>query len=133
MAPAVHHFGGEGKKSRLSAEYIVKPRAICLVLFKQAAPRLRSLALFKAGRSIAARIAIMAITTSNSIRVKADDWRAGLAPGPGNCDVRSAHRIILAFFTWRLLCDSSHIRCKWHSWPNADDETYLAIQHQITK
>src|ERR1035437_4421464 len=41
----------------------------CLRLFRQAMPWPFALALFKAGRSSAARIAMMAITTSNSIRV----------------------------------------------------------------
>ena len=43
------------------------------MLLRQEAAMAFSLALAKAGRSIAARIAMMAITTSNSIRVKA--WR----------------------------------------------------------
>ena len=41
----------------------------CLLLDKQAVSRERSFALDKAGRSIPARIAIMAITTSSSIKV----------------------------------------------------------------
>src|ERR1035441_6874813 len=41
----------------------------CLRLFRQAMPWPFALALFKAGRSSAARIAMMAITTSSSMRV----------------------------------------------------------------
>jgi hypothetical protein len=40
-------------------------------LLRQAIVRARALALERAGRSMAARMAMMAITTSNSIRVKA--------------------------------------------------------------
>src|SRR5262245_29603125 len=44
---------------------------ICLSLLRQAAPVALSLALVRAGNSIAARIAMIAITTSSSIKVKA--------------------------------------------------------------
>src|SRR5687768_13711436 len=43
----------------------------CLTLFRQPAPWAFSLALAKAGRSRPARIAMMAMTTSSSINVKA--------------------------------------------------------------
>ena len=63
---------GIGNASLLSPEYIVKPRAICFVLFKQAVACAFSFALLKAGSSMAAKMAMIAMTTSNSINVKAD-------------------------------------------------------------
>ena len=51
---------------------MVTAKLICLVLLIQAIAFARSFALLKAGKSIAARIAIIAITTSNSINVKAE-------------------------------------------------------------
>jgi hypothetical protein len=45
--------------------------AICLLLLMQLAVLARSFALASAGNSIAARIAMMAMTTSNSIKVNA--------------------------------------------------------------
>src|SRR5882672_4192928 len=59
-----------GKNSWLSPAYMWKPSPICLLLLQQAMALALSLALANAGRSIAARIAMMAITTSNSISVK---------------------------------------------------------------
>ena len=44
--------------------------ASCFWLFKQLAPRALPFAFANAGKSIPAKIAIMAITTSSSIRVK---------------------------------------------------------------
>src|SRR6267142_3517536 len=55
----------------LSLRYMAMPRPICLRLFMQRVWPALALALARAGRSIAARIAIMAMTTSSSIRVKA--------------------------------------------------------------
>src|SRR5438874_6901460 len=60
-----------GRNSLLSWAYIVKARAICVLLLTQAMALAFSFALDRAGSSIAARIAIIAITTSNSIRVNA--------------------------------------------------------------
>src|SRR3954468_11193066 len=60
-----------GNRSLLSFTYIVQAKINCLLLLMQAAATALALARFKAGNSIAARIAIMAMTTSNSIRVKA--------------------------------------------------------------
>src|SRR6267142_7249493 len=54
----------------LSLRYMAMPRPICLRLFMQRVWTALALALARAGRSIAARIAIMAMTTSSSIRVK---------------------------------------------------------------
>src|SRR5258706_15473426 len=48
---------------------MITARPICFVLLRQPAPNARSFALLNAGSSIAARMAMMAMTTSNSIRV----------------------------------------------------------------
>src|SRR6267142_4695320 len=64
------------------------PRPICFVLFKQAMANALSLALAKAGNSMAARMAMIAITTSNSIRVKADFNGFALTPLWGKCKDR---------------------------------------------
>src|SRR5437660_1709072 len=48
---------------------MITARPICLVLLRQAAPNARSFALLNAGSSIAARMAMIAMTTSNSISV----------------------------------------------------------------
>ena len=53
-----------------SETYIVTARPICLQLFRQADWPAFAFALAKAGNSSPASIAIMAITTSNSISVK---------------------------------------------------------------
>ena len=63
---------GAGKISMLSPAYIMNPRPNCFVLFKQAVARALSFALLNAGSNIAARMAMMAITTNNSIKVNAD-------------------------------------------------------------
>src|SRR5262245_17212461 len=59
-----------GRKSLLSAAYKWVASPHCLRLFRQAIAWAFSLAFPNAGSSIAAKIAMMAITTSNSIRVK---------------------------------------------------------------
>src|SRR5678809_485170 len=59
-----------GRNSLLSCVYIANARPICLLLLTHAMPLALSLALDSAGSSIAARIAMIAITTSSSIRVK---------------------------------------------------------------
>src|SRR6202012_2732897 len=51
--------------------YIVHPKASCFWLLKHVACCARFLAEAKAGNNMAARIAMMAITTSSSIRVNA--------------------------------------------------------------
>jgi hypothetical protein len=55
----------------LSTAYILQARANCRWLLRQAASVAFSFARVKAGNSRAAKIAIMAITTSNSIKVNA--------------------------------------------------------------
>ena len=60
-----------GKESRFSPQYITIPSPICRVLLRQAVERAFCLARFNAGSIIAARIAMMAITTNNSMSVNA--------------------------------------------------------------
>src|SRR5713101_2872897 len=55
----------------LSEAYIAQQRQSCLWLLRQFVVFARSLALLSAGNNIAARMAMMAITTSNSIKVNA--------------------------------------------------------------
>src|SRR5580698_4485957 len=60
---------------------MVRPMPISLRLFEHWDRLARSLALAKAGSSMAARMAMMAMTTRSSIKVK-PGWRAGLlVPG----------------------------------------------------
>src|SRR5882762_6921065 len=49
---------------------MITARPICFVLLRQAVANARSFALLNAGSSMAARMAMIAMTTSNSIRVK---------------------------------------------------------------
>src|SRR6185436_20227020 len=60
-----------GTASSLSWAYIVKASDHCLRSLRQAVTRAFSLALASAGSSSAARIAMIAITTRSSMRVKA--------------------------------------------------------------
>src|SRR5665213_1844080 len=53
----------------LSCAYMIQPRPSCFILLIHWMPCAFCLALDKAGSSIAARIAMMAMTTSNSIKV----------------------------------------------------------------
>ncbi|MDB6036736.1 MAG: DNA-binding response regulator [Verrucomicrobiales bacterium] len=62
---------GLGMKSWLSVVYITVASPSCLLLLRQVVRTARALADAIAGNSILARIAIMAITTSNSMRVNA--------------------------------------------------------------
>src|SRR6478736_6623850 len=64
-----------GNLSRLSPAYIVVAMANCRRLFRHWMRRAFSLALANAGNNIAARIAMIAITTSNSMSVNADTGR----------------------------------------------------------
>ena len=64
-----HRFGGI--QSPLSAMYKCHPLTNCLTLFMQTIRYAFSLALLSAGRSKAARMAMIAITTRSSIKVKA--------------------------------------------------------------
>src|SRR5712671_6304100 len=58
-----------GSLSALSSQYITQASCNCFSLFKQADCSALLLAFDNAGKSIAARIAMMAITTSSSISV----------------------------------------------------------------
>src|SRR5436190_3767043 len=58
-----------GKNSRLSPAYIVMATPHCLRLLAHRMRTARSLALLKAGKRSAARIAMIAITTSSSMSV----------------------------------------------------------------
>ena len=60
-----------GKVSRLSLAYMRMPIVICRMLDLQTARLLDSLAFESAGNSIAAKMAMMAMTTKSSIKVKA--------------------------------------------------------------
>src|SRR4051812_4650792 len=57
-------------RSLLSLAYMCQARDNCLLLFMHWIPWAFILALLNAGKSIAARIAMIAITTSSSIKVK---------------------------------------------------------------
>src|SRR5437899_2305241 len=59
------------------------PKANCLKLEKQRACPALALALLRTGKSIAARIAMMAITTSSSIRVNEGARPPARLPKPG--------------------------------------------------
>jgi hypothetical protein len=61
----------EGKHSLLSPAYMTMPRVNCLTLDTHLIWCAFSLALAKAGSSMAARMAMMAMTTKSSIKVKA--------------------------------------------------------------
>src|SRR5205823_10375759 len=58
------------KPSLLSSEYNLQANINCLLLLMQPMPCALVLALAKAGNNIPARMAMMAITTSSSIKVK---------------------------------------------------------------
>src|SRR5687768_18140506 len=60
-----------GKRSLLSCAYISEARANCRRLLLHFTTRAFSLAFASAGRSMPARIAMIAITTRSSIKVKA--------------------------------------------------------------
>jgi hypothetical protein len=61
----------KANRSLLSPAYIDQARMSCRELLTQLMALALSLALDKAGKSIAAKIAMIAMTTSSSIRVKA--------------------------------------------------------------
>ena len=61
---------GGAKKSLLSLAYISKARPACFMLLVQVIRIALSLAVASAGRSNAASMAMIAMTTSNSIKVK---------------------------------------------------------------
>lgn len=76
---------------------MVEAIASCLWLFKQLIRCARALALDNAGSSMAAKMAMMAITTSNSIKVKPrppppGNARGGAPWGPASC-LRKSNRL----------------------------------------
>src|SRR5512143_3254459 len=78
------------------------PREICLLLFKQPICAALALARARAGRSIAARMAIIAITTSSSMRVKAA--RVGFGRDARGCGLFTmTRRIVTSWNTYQVL------------------------------
>src|SRR4051812_1952693 len=77
-----------GSWSLLSLAYIRRARLICFSLFRHWIRLAFSLARARAGKSMEARIAMMAITTRSSMRVKAERFKfeyayaLKLCPGP---------------------------------------------------
>src|ERR1017187_7673895 len=63
------------RRSLFSSAYITQARHNCLLRLTQLTMSARRLALFNAGSSSAARMAMMAMTTSSSIKVKPDGLR----------------------------------------------------------
>src|ERR1700682_5117517 len=59
-----------------SSEYVCHAIIICLLLFRQDRPWAFAFALLKAGRIMAARMAMMAMTTNSSISVNAPELPA---------------------------------------------------------
>src|SRR5579859_3568785 len=76
-------FGGGPIHFRLSSVYIMPATVNCLMLLMQSICCARNFALDNAGSNIAAKMAIIAITTSNSISVNA----AGCDSPPGRISV----------------------------------------------
>src|SRR5690349_542687 len=68
--------------SLLSPEYMYQPSCSCLRLLRQLMPCALVLALARAGKSIAARMAIMAMTTRSSISVKPNSLQATVVERP---------------------------------------------------
>src|SRR6266545_2095585 len=82
-----------GSLSLKSPAYIIVARANCLRLLEQAVTFARHLARDNAGNNNEARIAMIAMTTSNSIRVKANSRPLRLRGGrPNNTSFASASR-----------------------------------------
>src|SRR5689334_18829320 len=63
-----------GTRSSLSFEYIIQPSTSCFVLLRQPMACALHLARLRAGKSMLARIAMMAMTTRSAIRVKAEPF-----------------------------------------------------------
>jgi hypothetical protein len=78
-------------------EYMSHPSINCRVLFKQEMPWALALALLRAGKSIAAKMAMIAITTSNSMRVKPGRWVA----------LRVFERVRISGFGWADVYDDN--------------------------
>src|SRR5436190_10739448 len=69
-----------GSDSLLSLAYIIMARPICRLLLLQAMPLALSFARARAGSSMAARMAMMAMTTKSSIRVNPSLGHGLLSP-----------------------------------------------------
>src|SRR5258708_16310613 len=63
------------RREPLSSAYIASASCTCLRLLRQEIPSALALALLSAGSNMAARIAMIAMTTNNSIRVKPREIR----------------------------------------------------------
>src|SRR5579862_1178042 len=87
---------------------------ICLMLLMQEVCFAFDLALARAGRSIAARIAIMAITTSSSIKVNPASVFLLLLSSANRC-FESINDFCI--YVWKLLSGLPHLGC---------DEIYLS-------
>src|SRR5580765_8201976 len=72
-------------RSWKSVEYVCHARINCLLLLTHAICRALHLALLSAGKSMAARMAMMAMTTNSSMRVKARAARAPLPEATAPC------------------------------------------------
>src|ERR1035437_625094 len=95
----VESSGLGGYSSFESMVYILKAVASCRPLLMQVMPFARALALESAGSSSAARMAMIAMTTSNSIRVKPGRWWFG---ADGCAGGRNAVRV------WLIGCSDMH-------------------------
>src|SRR5262245_17751511 len=85
MLPEIQPGGGvalglRGSFPSLSSGYISQHNCICFMLLMQLVRSAFSLARARAGSSIAARIAMIAMTTSNSMRVKPPEATIGERP-----------------------------------------------------
>src|SRR5206468_509014 len=94
-----------GKRSRLSPAYMLTASPHCLRLLAHWIFIALAFALDSAGSNIAAKIAMMAITTSNSINVNARDLRGGsaLADSPW-----ISSRVELKTCLFMLACKLNH-------------------------
>src|SRR6185369_5731599 len=102
-------FGGN--ESRLSIAYECQQIWSCLRLFWHAMLKACSFALVRAGNNIAARMAIMAITTNSSIKVKPRG-----APRPPSAVVRARQfRIALSAQTFAFIAFSIAVRWSEHA------------------
>src|ERR1035438_5950430 len=110
MLPPTQDSGGETlgllastqldtSRSLLSPEYMVQPRSNCFMLLTHLMACARPLALAKAGSNIAARMAMMAMTTNSSISVNP-------------CELVLRALILMGVLNWfiieQLLCGDTH-------------------------
>jgi hypothetical protein len=96
----------------LSPPYMIKANPICLLLFIQEACCALALAFAKAGNSIAAKIAMIAITTNSSISVKAVKQQIFLSFIESNSDfpfLEANERIDVFIATTKITMSTSEI------------------------